>query len=224
MPAYYWRRYQGLRMDKLIQQVNLYQPIFKQQRQPFSAGVMAVNIGIAALLMLAATLYAMYQLHDLEKGTVALEQQKQQLQLQLDAVKARLKPRKLNQLLVAQKDKMATDLKDARRLSRLLASEIEDQGRPYSVYFRGLAESSIDGLWLEQLKISQGGELLSLSGSALRPELVPRLLQSLKDKEAFAGHSFGEVQMLRNKDAALDHAVKFELKTQSAAGEQADAG
>lgn len=211
-------------MDKLIQQVNLYQPIFRRQRLPFSAGVMGINIGIAALLMLAATLFAMYQLHELQQGTDTLEEKKQQLQVQLDAVREKLKPRKLNHLLLAQKGRLDSDLADARRLSRLLANEIEEQGRPYSVYFRGLAESSIEGLWLEQLKISQGGGLLSLSGAALKPELVPRLLQALKNKDAFEGHSFGEVRMLRHKDASVDRAVKFHLKTKSAAEEQADAG
>ena len=211
-------------MDKLIQQVNLYQPIFRRQRPPFSAGVMASYIAIAAGMLLLVTLFSVFQLNELQDSTNALDEKRQQLQTQLDAVKAKLKPREPNHLLESQKDRLAADLRNARRLFRLLSHEMEDQGKPYSAFFRGLAESSVEGLWLKQLGISKGGQALSLSGHTLKPELVPRLLQALKKQPVFDGHSFGKVQMNRSAGAGNDEGVMFHLQTSDVEGGQADAG
>ena len=211
-------------MDKLIQQVNLYQPIFRPKREPFSAGVMGGILLIAAAVMLLATLFSMYQVEEVNQRVQLIDQKNQHMLAKLEEVKEQLQPKEVNQLLIARRDKLSGDLRDARRLSRLLDLEIQDEGQPYSAYFRGLAESPVEGLWLKQLKISEGGDFLSLSGHTLKPELVPRLLQLLKNKAVFNGHTFGEVKMTREQEEGLNLPVQFHMQTLSSSEEAVDAG
>lgn len=211
-------------MDKLIQQVNFYQPIFRREKKPFSAVTVAINTGIAVFLMLLASLYSIYQLNEIQQRVDVLEQRKQTLVSQLDELKKTLKPRTANHLLTSKKEKLAGDLRDARRLFRLLDAEVSDVDQLYSAYFRGLAEVGVNGLWLKDLEISQGGEFLSLSGQTLKPELVPRLLQSLQNKAVFAGHSFGKVQMNRESNEEFERAILFHLETLKAEEVKNDAG
>lgn len=211
-------------MDKLIQQINLYQPAFQKKHEPFNVAVMGGILAIAAIFMAAATAYIAYQGYDLEQRITSLQNDKQQLRSQVDAVKQKLEPRQTNRLLISKKDSLNDDLASAQRLSRMLTSNIDEQTASYSAYFRGLAESSLDGLWLKSLSINKGGESLKLSGHAVKPELVPRLLQRLKKQEVFDGYSFENVLMTRPREQGLQKAIMFELETVSTDEESQDAG
>lgn len=202
-------------MDQLIQQVNFYQPLFHKKRESFSSGVITGIISVAALIMLLVTVYTFVQLEELKDRADLIEQKKRHMQVQLEELKEKLKPREENQLLLAERDNLAGDLRDARRQFRLLDQEIKHDGQHYSAYFRGLAESSVEGLWLKQLRISQGGNYLSLSGETLKPELVPRLLKLLKNKPVFVGHGFADVQMSRGMSTGTEDPVLFQLQTVS---------
>jgi len=211
-------------MEKLIQQVNFYQPIFQKVREPFNVAVMGGILVAAAVIMAAATAYVIYQKHVLEHRITSLQNEQQHLQNQVYVIREKLKPRTTNRLLVTKKDSLNDDLASAHRLSHLLSSNIDEQTGSYSAYFRGLAESSLDGLWLKSLHINQGGESLKISGHAIRPELVPRLLQRLKKQQVFDGHSFENVLMARPKEDGLQKAIMFELETVSFSEESQDAG
>lgn len=207
-----------------MQQVNLYQPMFRRVNKPFSASTLLLIIGVAAGIMMLVSVYGYVQLNELQHKVDVAEQKKNSLQTQLTGVKEKLKPRTANQLLLGQKEKLDGDLRNARRLQRLLEAEIATDNKAYSAYFRGLAEVQVDGLWLKQLQISKGGSHLSLSGQSLKPELLPLLLQALRDKPVFSGQSFGKVRMQRHEGEGMERSLLFQLETQEITGEQPDAG
>lgn len=210
-------------MEKLIQQVNFYQPIFQRKKKPFGASVIAVYVGIAVAIMLITTGYGYYQLSGLQTVADQLSTQEQELKQQVESARNSLKPRRPNHLLEARKEKLSLSLGDARRLSRLLDQAVSQEQPQYSAYFRGLAESTINGLWLDSLMIANGGEALRLSGRTLKPELVPRLLQNLQGKTIFDGHSFDNVRLLREQKEGVENSVQFFLDT-TVDEEIADAG
>ena len=65
-------------------------------------------------------------------------------------------------------------------------------------------------------RIYEGGERLEIRGSALRPELVPLLVQRLSSEPTFAGRSFQTLSIDRAHDAQR---VDFLLHTMGAEAE-----
>jgi len=210
-------------MGGMTQQINFLHSSLKPKKQPFSAITMLAMTGIAVLVMGLFTLYGYKQTLDLQANLDELAGQKQAMQVRLDQAKETLKPREKNQLLMAKQLRLEGDLHAARRLAALLRTELGSQGEPYSAYFRGLAESTLQGLWLKHLAISHGGQSLNLSGETLQPELLPRLLQTLSSQEVFKGHNFNNVMMSRELDEET-RKILFELKTELNEAEQNDAG
>ena len=210
-------------MGDMTQQINFLHSSLKPKKQPFNAVTMSIMTGIAVLVMTLFTLYGYKQTLDLQSNVDELTTQKNAMQTRLDRARETLKPREKDQLLTAQQLRLEGDLHAARRLAALLRTELGSQGDPYSAYFRGLAESTLQGLWLKQLVISHGGQSLNLTGETLQPELLPRLLQTLSSQKVFKGHNFNNVLMSREQDEK-SRKVLFELKTNLNETEQNDAG
>lgn len=210
-------------MGSMIQQINFLNSSLKPKQQPFNVTTILIMTGIAVLVMTLFTLYGYKQSFDLQTNLDELTAQAETMQMRMEEAKQTLKPREKSQLLVAKQLRLENDLHAARRLAALLRTELGSQGEPYSAYFRGLAVSTLQGLWLKQLAISHGGQRLNLSGETLEPELLPRLLQTLSSQKVFKGHNFNNVQMSREQDEGT-RKIRFELKTQFKEAGPNDAG
>ena len=67
----------------MYQQINLYQPIFRKQRQIFSATTMLQALGLVVIALLAIYTYGLLQVGDLEVEVVQLEGRERALTTQL---------------------------------------------------------------------------------------------------------------------------------------------
>jgi hypothetical protein len=79
-----------------------------------------------------------------------------------------------------------------------------------------LARRHIDGIWLDHILLSSGTSAMSLSGSSLDADLVPRYLQSLATDPALRGARFDEF--------VIQQPVQEEPSTQGAIGLHFSAG
>jgi hypothetical protein len=70
----------------LYQQINLYQPIFRKQRQIFAAATMLQAVGVVALALLGIYAYAYVQVGALEVAVVQLEGREKALLTQLTRI------------------------------------------------------------------------------------------------------------------------------------------
>ena len=208
---------QGLCMARLIQQINLYHPEFRHELPQFHAAQMLLAGVVVAFALMALTAYAYVDNWQLEKQLAEIQQQKQQKASELQEIKSKLKSIRPNRLLEAKKERLIKELKEAKTLSLLMSSEIERPAHPYSRYFRALAESTVNGLWLEQLQIGQYGRQIKIAGYSYAPENVPILLQVLKANEVFAGRTFEQVEMTRKQ--GTDESVHFSMLTLRSDGE-----
>lgn len=214
-------------MERLIQQVNFYQPFLRPQKKPFSVMTMSVMTGIALLLMLLFWGYGYYQVTSLQDDIEQLQARQQAMKNQLEQTRASLAPRENSPLLAARQLRLEKDLQDARRLVSLLHSLTQRETHAYSAFFRGFAENTVPGLWLQQVHVSAAGQALSFAGETVQPELLPRLLQRLSGQAVFRGHHFNQVIMSRG-DSDEDQRVRFELNStrnpHNPGREQNDAG
>ncbi len=67
----------------MYQQINLYQPIFRKQRQIFSAVTMLQAVGVVAVALLGIYVYAFAKIGGLEGAVIQLEGREKALQTQL---------------------------------------------------------------------------------------------------------------------------------------------
>ncbi len=197
----------------MYQQINLYQPIFRKQRQIFSAATLAQGLGIVAAALLAIYAYGLVQVRGLEGEVVQLEGREKALTTQL----ARIDPgqsqnrraeveqelKRLNATLLAQQ-----------RLIEVLREQPLGSTTGFSGYLAALARQRTPELWLTQFAINGGNGALELAGRSLRPELVPEYLQRLGHEAALSGQRFDELEI--DRDATTGEAV-FRATSQAAA-------
>jgi hypothetical protein len=197
----------------MYQQINLYQPIFRKQRQIFSAATLAQGLGIVAAALLAIYAYGLVQVRGLEGEVVQLEGREKALTTQL----ARIDPgqsknrraeveqelKRLNATLLAQQ-----------RLIDVLREQPLGTTAGFSGYLSALSRQRTPELWLTQLAINGANGALELSGRSLKPELVPEYLQRLGHETALAGQRFDALEI--EHDATTGDTV-FRATSQAAA-------
>jgi hypothetical protein len=172
------------------QQINLYQPIFRQQRRPFAAATALGAVGLVVVALLAIWGYGLMRVTHLGQDLVRLRSlQQQQLQIAASAGAARLGQPSPG-ALQAQASQLLADLKQRQQALEILRSGAAGDAGGFARRLEALAHRHIDGLWLDHIVLVGGAGVASLSGRTLDPDLVPVYLQALTAESALAGTRF----------------------------------
>lgn len=212
----------------MSQQINLFNPIFRQQKKYFSSKTMAQALGVICLACLLLGI----------DGTIRARR----LQAQSAQVDALLLARQ--EKLADYKVQYAPRVKDATLPAQIAAAQMEltmltsaattlQQGgfgdtRGFSEYFRAFARQSVDGLWLTEVKIAAGGAQLGVRGRALDAELVPAYIRRLGSETIMRGKTFASLEIDRpdaqvmsagGAQAAMPAFLEFSLQSSGANGD-----
>lgn len=203
----------------MSQQINLYQPIFRQQRKVFSAATMAQ---IAAAITLGlALLYGFGRWQETAIGheVATLQAQRDAAQAQFDQLTAELAARRDAGTLNRQIEQAEQAIAARRQLLRWLT---EHGGDPATGGFadriEGLARQHRAGVQLAEIGLSAGGREVRLVGSTDDAAELVRYLRRLGDEPAFASTEFRSVQIERAADT--DEAVGFVVSSEPLEPEQ----
>jgi len=183
----------------MYQQINLYQPIFRKQRQVFSATTMAQALGIVAAALLLVYGYGAWAVADLEVEVVQLEGREKALIAQL----ARLDPslgRSRREELEQELRRLNATLLDQQRLIQVLRDEPLGNTDGFSPYLAALGRQRTTELWLTELAINGGSGAIELAGRSTRPELVPEYLQRLGRETQLVGQLFDRFEIERDEE------------------------
>lgn len=178
----------------MYQQINLYQPIFRKQRQIFSAVTLAQCIGVVALGLAALYLYGLAHVHGLEAEVVALEGRERAVTTQL----ARIDPTQNTQRRAEVEDELSrltATLVEQQRLIEVLRDQPLGNTEGFSAYLSALGRQRTAELWLTHFVINGSTGAIELTGRTLRPELVPEYLQRLGREDALAGQRFDRLEI-----------------------------
>jgi len=186
----------------MFQQVNLYQPIFREERKLFSATAICTGLGIAAAGLVAITLVSWWQVLSLGRQleTVAAQERGRK---NLNAASQHLfehgeTERDLNAKVAA----LAFQLDRRQRVLRYLASGAAGTNQGFATRLEALAREQIDGLWLKGATLTSEPGHFALVGSAVDADLVPRYLQRLAAEPALAGAKLDSLEILEPKSEA----------------------
>lgn len=177
----------------MSQQVNLYSPLFRKQKKLFTAIAM-----LQAMLLVIAGLAVFYTFSRLQ--VIALERQARQLDQRVKVGVEQLKTFAESQP-AAQDPKLAeariAELEARLRATQNAASRLGDAGGSarYTEYLRALARHSVSGVWLTSVSVEGDSGELSLTGRALRPDLVAQYIEKLRQDPSLRGRSFAELSI-----------------------------
>lgn len=198
----------------MYQQINLYQPIFRKQRQVFSAATMAQALTVVAIALLAIYGYGLMQVRAVEAEVLQLESRERALTTQL----ARIDPDLGNDRraeLEAELRRLTATLEEQQRLEKVLRERpLGNSG--FSRFLAALGRRREAELWLTDIAINGSTNAIELAGRSRRAALVPELLERLGEEEALAGQTFDRFEIA--KDEATGEAV-FRATSRAAAAE-----
>jgi hypothetical protein len=179
------------------QQINLYQPIFREERKALSGRSVAVGLALIVAGLAGVSSYAAQRIVDLEATVQTLRHQTAHQQEQLaqasDLHAARAKPADLE----ARIKKLRIALAEREQALQLLQSGTAGQTQGFAARMEALARRHVPGLWLDGVRLSGTSSTMSLQGSTTDPDNVPRYLRSLAEDAVLAGARFDEFVIQR---------------------------
>lgn len=184
----------------MMQQINLYQPMFRKQKKVFSAVAM-LQVGLI-VLGLFGLIYASFfwQYQNLQKQLSTADKQAEQIQAQLQTYKDKQAGAIRSKLLEREVARLEREFKKGQKIFKLISEGSLGNTTGFSTYFRGLAAGHIDGMWLTGIDVGQGGRTLDLEGMTLAAELVPKYLQQLASEPVFENIAFNVLDIIRSDE------------------------
>ena len=137
----------------IYQQVNLYQPIFRKQRQVFSARTMAQAIAVVAAALLGMYAFGVWKLSGLDAEVVQLEGREKAFAAQLGRIDPNLGASRRAEVEQEIKSLNAT-LLDQQRLIDVLRDQPLGTTQGFSSYLAALGRQHTPLLWLTSLTIN----------------------------------------------------------------------
>lgn len=195
----------------MTQQINLYQPAVMIKTSPLAARrlLLAVVVGIGLLLLGYGVVR--WQVWRAEGYLADIKAQQLVAQERIADLQQSYSTRQYSETLARQVVQLRAEKAARLPLLTLLADHSPDQFSGFSEHLRGLAREDLDGVWLREIALADGGHSLVLQGSALRAELVPRYVQRLSRQASFAGLEFASLVISRSEERK--EAVDFVLRS-----------
>jgi hypothetical protein len=181
------------------QQINLYQPIFREERKLFSMRTVGLALGIVALSLLAMWAIGARNLDSLDKAVAQLKAQQDAQERMAQAAGVLLDAQGSPATIQAQVRTLSAQLADHTNALNLLRSGAAGEPKGFAPRLQALARQHTDGVWLDGLLLGGGINGLALRGRSTNPELVPKYLQLLTLEPELSGTRFDEVVIDRHE-------------------------
>lgn len=193
------------------QQINLFQPMFRQQRKPFSASTMLVLTVFFIMVFAGIYAYSLSQLGSVEIQVSSMDKEIDKLRAQLEQLGKKFPGKSKNKLLESEIARLSKELEKRQEISEALAQHSLGNKRVFSALLESLARKHVQGTWLTKVSISEGGEALGFQGKTFSSELVPVYIQQLSSEKSFTGLSFNMLELRRSEKDPLN--LDFQVST-----------
>ncbi len=196
------------------QQVNLYQPSRLQEKRPRSLQIIAAVVVFWALCLATHGGLVIMQTRILDSQVRDLDTRRDEIVAAITLMQQQ-PARTKSVLLEKEVARVRGELEAKRPLLELFRTRSLRSAEGFSPLLAGLSSHTPRGVWFRNLVFASEGGQTVLEGSALSPELVPRLLQDLKKAQVFSGMVFRSFRLSRPE--APGERVDFTLETEAEA-------
>lgn len=179
----------------MSQQINLFNELFEQKKQRFTARTMATAAGVLVLGLAGVGVAGSLQLRGLQRDADAGAARLEQTRKRLDSVNAEFRPRQKDPRLDGELAEADGQLAALRRVSDTIAHGELGNTQGYAEYFRALARQRVEGLWLTGVSIGGAGQEIGVRGRAMDAALVPGFLGRLRNEKIMQGTPVGSLQI-----------------------------
>lgn len=197
--------------EKIYQQVNLYQPIFRRQRHVFSAVTMLQSLGVVGVALMTIYFFGLWQVRGLETQVLELEGREKAYSAQLARLDPAVSEHRRSEVERRLEELNAT-LFAQQRLIEVLREQPLGSVSGFSAQLAALGRRHSDGLWLEELRINGGTRSIELVGRSLDAGRVPAYLLRLSAEEALTGMRFDQFEIARTDGS---RAVEFRVSSEA---------
>lgn len=197
--------------DAVTQQINLYQPGLRRERNVFSGAAMLQVAGVVLGGLLAMYGYAIWQVKGLDLERSNLVDQRDDVTKRVEQLSQKYPPKKQSKLLEQEIARLTAERDQSRRLIDILAGRTLGDTKGFGDHLEALARRHVRGTWLTEVTIGEGGQTVDLLGTALSPDLVPVYIQRLSDESVFRGLAFN--MMTLQQASEEPSRVDFTLRT-----------
>jgi hypothetical protein len=169
------------------QQINLYQPIFSEQRKPLSALTIGIGLLVMVLVLAGIAVNASLAVEKLELELESLQAQQAEQQSLFGTEPA--ESLETVQVRVKQLDRLVNE---RGRALQVLQSGGAGTTVGFAPRLEALARRHIDGLWIDSMSLSGANGAMTLAGASFNPDLVPTYLGSLAQDKVLSGTRFDD--------------------------------
>ncbi len=175
----------------------------------------AIQVGVALLLTVVIGICAGFWLEFRQDGftktTRELNTSIDDLIINLEERSYFLAERDVNPSVLSELKRLEGEAEDKSRVLNLLSGQSVGNTEGFSEYLAALGRRHPDGLWLDRIRIGDGGDHLSLRGMTLKAEFVPQFVRALQDEPVLTGTGFATFT-LAGDDAGREP-MRFILST-----------
>lgn len=183
----------------MTQQVNLFQPIFRQERKLLSFTVLLQACAVVLVVLLLIYAWGWQQTRQMQADLGNLQQRLTQRSTQLADLTARLTAMRTDAGLQQQMQSLEQEVAARQKVVAALQRVREGYTQGVSSYLEGFARQTPQGIWLTGFMVQAGGEGLVIRGNALAPASVPVFIEQLAKESALKGTRFSAMQIQREQ-------------------------
>ena len=184
----------------MVQNVNLYDPSLRIQRDWLSAESFGLSVLGAVLAVALGAGFMRWQLRQIEEPA---RQTAAALQAQQDAIQElarRVDSLRPDPRLIADVSNTQSTLQQRQEALRMLRAGGLGHEQGHAQTMEAFARQHVEGLWLTGLTLERAD--MALRGRAMRPELIPTYVGRLNQEPALQGRSFRALDIVRPMEEA----------------------
>jgi hypothetical protein len=191
-----------------MQQINLYLPEFRPNREPLRA-IHMLWIGLALLVLLIVfSFYSNHQYAVLEQQLAQEKAAQQNLQTQLQAFSVK-KPAQSSAELDIKIAQLQKNLQRHLQILSMISHQDLGNDKGFSPQLNALGQASLSSISVETFSLQRGGKYVELGGLTRSADQIPLYIQRLRRDSSFTDVGFGVLSIERDKEQA--GLLKFSL-------------
>ena len=175
-----------------MQQVNLYLPELRTQRDYLSASYSAAAVLVLAVCLSAFYLVSLVNLHSANARASAMEAKSSELKQLASDLKAKPSANKKTEL-EQEISQLRESIHNRQAIEGLLSGKDIGNKSGFSEFLAAISQALPEGLSLESFAINKGGAQAKFHGGSLRAENIPLFFANLQQQAPFAKTIFGSL-------------------------------